>query len=157
MKETVKFDLLGNRRLEFDDETVAHITTEYYPVPLPGHLGVCHVATNKQLRYEDIHWIGRVRRRQWWALGVGLLFTALGTFWMITAIGDWGPFFISAGVIVVLGFLPLWLFMWGRPFLVIAAEGELISIPMDRKRRQVKRAIGLLQQSCPPERVLWEL
>lgn len=157
MAETVKFDLLGDRRLVFDTDAVTHITKEMYPIPLPGVLRAARVVTNQPIRYADVLWVGPFRRKQWWALIVGALFTLLGAFWMATSFGDWGPFAFGAVCFLLLGALPLWLFNRGRSFLAIASEQQVICIPMDRKKKQVRRALALLRDQLPTQGVRWEI
>jgi hypothetical protein len=78
MAETVKFDLLGDRRLVFGDDGVTHLTKEMYLIPLPGWMIATTVVTNRPIRYQDIHWVGPIRRKQWWALVMAVLFMPLG-------------------------------------------------------------------------------
>lgn len=151
MPETVKFDLLGDRRLVFDDEGVTHITKEMYAVPLPGYLAIATVVTDRPIRYRDIRRVEPIRRRQWWALALGAIFAPLGLFWMANEVGNWGPFGFGVVCLLLLGLFPLWLFFRGRTYLAIASEREVIVLPMDRKKKQVRRALVLLKRSVPPE------
>ena len=157
MTEIVKFDLMGYRRLVFDDVGVSHHSRELYPVPLPGALHVARVVTNRTIPYGEIHWIGSIRKRQWWGLAVGVPGMSLGLFWMAAYFGDWGPFAVSVGFCLLLGVVPLWVFLSGRRFLAIASASEVICLPMDRKRRQIRCAIDLLRAGCRHTHVAWEL
>jgi hypothetical protein len=154
--QVIKFDLLGQRRLVFDGTSVAYFADEIYPVPLPGYLGAVSIAKNDSLAFQDVTWIGVVRRRQWWMLGLGLFGVGLGVFWMCTNFPDAGPMAFSVGFTLLLGLLPLWFFKRGRPFLSIVAGPRAICIPMDRKRKQMRHAIEILEERCPPDRVRWE-
>jgi hypothetical protein len=53
-EETVKFDLLGQRRLVFGEDTVTHITNELYLVPLHGWTIGARIVNNRPLHYQDI-------------------------------------------------------------------------------------------------------
>ena len=55
------------------------------------------------------------------------------------------------------GIIPLWIFMQGRKFLAIASDKEVICFPMDRKKKQVRKAIELLKKYCPGNHVHWEV
>ena len=153
MAEVVKFDVMGYRRLEFDDGGVTHFSKELYPVPLPGLLGVCRVVTNRAIPFADVRWVGKIRKRQWWALGVGIVGTLLGLFWMVTIPWATGvrsahrPGFCYSSVSFRCGCL-----LADGSFLAIVSTDEMISLPMDRKRRQVSMAIDLLRKCCDHDR-----
>ena len=157
MAEVVKFDIMGYRRLEFDDDGVTHYSKELYPVPLPGFVAIPQVVTNRAIPFADVRWVGKIRKRQWWALGVGIVGTLLGLFWMAANWGDWGPFGVSVGFLLLIGLFPLSMFARGRVFLAVASNDEMISLPMDRKRRQVRMAIDLLRKYCDHDEVNWNL
>ena len=150
-QEVVRLDLLGDRRLVFGPDGVTHFTREIDPLPLPWI-----VTTNRPLAYRDIRWVGTVRKKPWWALVAAVLFLPLGLFWMAISFGDWGAFGFGAFVFLMLGVLPLGLFLRGRLFLAIASDFEVIGVPMDREKRQVRRALALLRQYCPGD-VRWDV
>ena len=151
----IKFDLLGQRRLVFDDNSVAYLADEIYPVPLPS-FGALSINTNESLSFQDISWIGLVRRRQWWALVLGLVGGGLGIFWVFVSWREIGPLLFSVVWFNLMGVLPLWLYKRGRPFLAVVAANRAICIPADRKRKQVRRALKILKERCPPDRIRWE-
>jgi hypothetical protein len=157
MQETVKFDLLGERRIVFTDEALTHITNETYLIPLPGDFIARTIVKDRPIRYDDIHRVGLVRRKQWWALVLGALFTSLGPTWIAGAWGDQGALIVTFAVLLLLGLFPLWLFVRGRPFLVIASGEHAICLPMDRQKRQVRRVIALLGESLKSRDVAWEM
>lgn len=155
-EQVVKFDLLGQRRLVFDEKSVTYLADEIYPVPLPGYLGAVRMAKNDSLDLQSVSWIGLVRRRQWWMLVLGVIGVALGIFWLTASWNDAGPMAFSLVWLFLLGLLPLSFFKRGRPFLSVVAGDRAICIPADRKGRQVRRAIEILKDRCPPDRVRWE-
>src|SRR5687767_4219421 len=84
MHEEIRFDLLGQRRLVFDDQGVTHITDEiYFVVPMPLVAFSYAVVTNVPILYRDIRWIGIVRKRQMWALALAVVFIPLALFFMV--------------------------------------------------------------------------
>lgn len=157
MADTVKFDWFGDRRLIFDEQSVTYITKERYPIPIPGLLGDAAITTNRPIAYRDIRRISRIRRRQAWALVMGLLFAPLGLLEMVVNLRDPGGFWVSAFVFLALGLFPLWLFKRGRSYLAIASEKQAICIPMDRKKKQLLRALTLLGNAPLPADVRWEI
>lgn len=157
MTETVKFDLMGFRRLVFDDEAVTYITTEMYPIPLPGHLAASSVVTNVPIRYRDIGWVGLIRRRQWWAFAFGVLFAPLGIFWMAQSLGNWGEFIGCTLFLLLFGVFPFWLFISGRSFVAISSHQQTICFPSDRKKKQVRRALELLRNRLDLNNVQWRI
>jgi hypothetical protein len=157
MPETVKFDILGDRRLIFDHCGVTYITKEMYAVPLPGWLFMTTIVTNRPIRYQDIRWVGPIRRKQWWALGLGVIFLPLGLFWMAAHFGNWSAFAVAVFTFVVLGMWPFWLFLQGRTFLAIASDKLVICFPMDRKKKQVRRALVLLKGLLASQDVRWDI
>jgi hypothetical protein len=101
--------------------------------------------------------VGPIRRKQWWALLVGILGTVFGLWSMYKSVGDWGPFAVGAVCFVLLGLFPLWLCIRGRSFLAIASEEQAICFPMDRKKKQVRRALALLKGLLPSGQVRWDI
>jgi hypothetical protein len=170
MREEIFFDLLGQRRLIFDDFAVTHLTDEIYfavPIPLPfADLILSYwVVTNRPIPYSAIQSIGVVRKRQWWALVMGLIFMPMWLFCLGAGVlpGDWSRSSTWAMAafgtlwLVLTGFFPLWLFYRGRPFLAIASAREVICFPMDRKKSKVRRAFALLKQHVKSPDVRWEI
>ncbi len=156
MREELRFDLMGQIRLVFDDEAVTWHTKEIWPIPLPYATVRLTFVRDQPIRYRDIRWVGSIRRRQKWTLPVAILGLLLGGLWTVGSWGDWGPFGFGAAVLVLLGLWPLGLFIRGRRFLAIASDTEAICFPSDRKKRKVRRAIELLKERCP-EAVRWHL
>lgn len=144
----IKFDLLGQRRLEFDDVGVTYSTNEIYPVPLPGLAAVVHWSNTGRLEYRDVEWIGIVKKRQWWALFLGIVVVALGAMGMVGNWGDWGAFGAVAGFTLLMGIGPLLMFYRGRPFLTIASNSNAISFPADRKKKKVLQAASEIRERC---------
>ena len=147
--ETIKFDLLGQRRLEFNATNVTYQTKEIYPVPLPGIVGIATSSTKGSIRLDDVRWIGLIKKRQLWALLTSILGFALGIPWVAIYFGDWGPFVACVGFLFVVGVFPLAIYLRGRKFLAIASEAEYIAFPADRKRKQVRKSLETLQKYCP--------
>lgn len=166
MREEIHFDLLGQRKLIFDDDGVAHFTDEIYfvvPIALPvAALGVSYsVVSNRLLRYDAIRSIGVVRKKQWWALTMGLLFCPLWLFCMGGSLTNnppvWGMVAVSAVFLLLSGVFPLWLFWRGRPFLCVATDKEAICVPMDRKVSKLRRAFAILKERVASPSVRWEI
>ena len=157
MADIVKFDWFGDRRLVFEEHSVTYVTKERYPLAIPGLLGDLAITTNRPIAFQDIRRISRVRRRQWWALVMGLLFAPLGLLQMGVNFRDPGGFCVSAFVFLALGVFPLWLFVRGRSYLAIASEKQAIFIPMDRKKKQLLRALTLLGNAPLPADVRWDV
>ena len=170
MNEELLFDIEGRRRLIFDDLSVTHYTDEIYfilPIPLPGiTVGAAYsVVTNRPILYSKIRSIGVVRKRQWWALVMGLFCAPMWLYCMgvgaftsdpKNALGG-GALAFFALWLVVTGLFPLWLFYRGRPFLAIASENEMICLPMDRKKANIRRAFAILKEKVTSPEVRWEL
>lgn len=147
--ETIKFDLLGQRRLEFDGASVSYQAKEFYPVALPGVSGIASSFTRGSIPLADVCWIGIILKRQWWALAAAIFGFALGIPWIVIYFGDWGPFAACVVFFVLFGLAPLAIFLRGRRFLAIASATEYIAFPADRKRKQVRKAVETLRKSCP--------
>ena len=157
--EKIKFDLLGHRRLLFDEEGVTYATDELYPVPLPLGVGTVKMSSEGRILYADVRWVGILRKKQWWALVMAFFGWGLGLFWIWATAreGDPGPIGFSVVFLVLFGMFPTWLFVQGRKFLAIASDSECISFPADRKRKQVRRALDSLRARCRHENVEWQL
>jgi hypothetical protein len=157
VRETVKFDLLGQRKLQFTDEAVWYYTEDMMVVPLPTLIVSAMQVRNRPIAYEAITWVGPIRKRSWGALVLGVLGAALGLYMMATNLKNSGALGVAAGIFLAMGVVPLWMFYQGRKFLAIASEREVICFPMDRKKKQVQRSIALLKQSCPGPHVRWDV
>jgi hypothetical protein len=170
MQEEVHFDLMGQRRLIFDDVAVTHFSDEIYfalPILLPGiGLGLGYsVVTQRPIAYRSIRLIGVIRKRQWWALVMGLILSPLWLWCLGGALvqGDWSDrqtWWIAGFCVVwlvITGIVPLWLFYRGRPFMVIASERDAICIPLDRIKQHLRRAFALLKMLATGPEVRWEL
>jgi hypothetical protein len=157
MQETIHLDLRGENHVDFDDDSLIHVLTDASAIAPTSTLHDRSIARNRRLRYSQIEWIGVIRLRQPWALVLAVLFLPLGCFWTFSNLGDWGPFSVGAVVLFLLGVLPLVVFVHGRPLLGIASSSHIIIIPMDRKKRRIRRILGLLAQTCTESAVRWEL
>jgi len=157
--EKIKFDLLGHRRLLFDEGGVTYATNKLYPVPLPLGVGTVKMSSEGRILYGDVRWVGILRKKQWWALVMAFFGWGLGLIWIWATAreGAPGPIGFSIGFLVLFGMLPTWLFVQGRKFLAIASDTKCISFPADRKRKQVRRAIDSLRARCCHENVEWQL
>ena len=71
VRETVKFDLLGDRKLQFTDEAVWWFTQDMLVVPLRSSIVTACRYRNKPIPYESITWVGHVTKRSPWALIFG--------------------------------------------------------------------------------------
>jgi hypothetical protein len=150
------FDLGGQLRLIFD-ETAVEWVDHSLSATVRGELKKRRIAKNERVPYEAVEWVGQIRIRQ---LGMALLgcpCTLLGLVWTVAYIGDWGPWAFSVVFLFLLGIWPLSLFFRGRRFLGIASAIQIIVIPLDRKKRQIRKILQVLDQVCPPPRVRWEL
>ena len=164
MNEQILLDSAGNRRLIFDDVGVTHFTDELFfilPVPLPfiGFSVLFSEVTNRPIPYAEVLSVGVVRQRQSWALIMGLICAPLWIYLMVASpfTGRW---WWSASCVLwflLMGLFPLWLFYRGRPFLAIASEQQVICVPMDRKKRQLRRAFALLKEQVTSPHVRWEI
>lgn len=155
----IKFDLMGQRRLEFGENALAWHTDEMYAAPLPGVFVHATIRSNVAIAYEDIDFVGITRKRQTWALVAGIVCGLLGLVWMAAYFGDWGPFAFSLVWFLLLGALPVWMWVRARPFLTIGsvARMQVISVPADRSRDAVAEAIETLRARLDGQRVLWKL
>lgn len=79
--ETVKFDLLGDRKLQFTDEAVWHFTLDALVIPLPSIIASGILVRNKPILYNDIKWVGPIKKKQWGMLVLGILGGTAGL-WM---------------------------------------------------------------------------
>jgi hypothetical protein len=158
VQETVNFDMLGDRKLQFTDDAVWYFTAEMMVVPLPAVIATGILVRNKPILYRDIKWVGPIMKRQWGMLALGILGFAAGLWWTLVTLqkGREG-LVVTLFVLVLFGIIPLWIFIQGRKFLAIASEKEVISFPMDRKKKQVRKAIELLKEYCPGGHVHWEV
>ena len=158
VRETVKFDILGDRKLQFTDDAVWYFTEEMMVVPLPAVIATGILVRNKPIVYRDIKWVGPIVKRQWGMLALGILGFAGGLFWTVVTLqkGREGVIFCLF-ILAFFGIIPLWIFIQGRRFLAIASDNEVISFPMDRKKKQVRKAIELLRKFCPGGHVHWEV
>ncbi len=167
MLEQINLDFTGARSLTFDDVSVTHFTDEIYfivPIPLLGLGATYSVVTNRAIPYSEIQSIGVVRKRQWWALVMGLIFAPMWL-WCMGAgafAGDpkefsWGMVAFCAVWLILTGLFPLWLFFRGRRFLAIASKTEVICFPMDRKKAQLRRAFAILKEKVTSPNVRWEI
>lgn len=149
--ETIKFDLLGYRKLEFDECTVTWRAKEIYPVPLPTGLDTVTMVTNQPIAYEDVVHIGPVKRRQYWTLILVAIGALLGAIWFPEYWGRWDAFAGCALFVGLIGVWPLVLFVLGRSYLLIASAQRAIVIPMDRKKKAIRRALEILRERCAPD------
>jgi hypothetical protein len=158
IQETVKFDILGDRQLQFTDEAVWYFTADMIPVPLPALIATGILVRNKPILYRDVKWVGSIRKKQWGMLALGIPGSALGLFWtaLTSSQREIGALVFAAVFLVLVGLIPLWIFIQGRQFLAIASEKEVICFPMDRKKKQVRKAIELVKKYCPGGHVRWE-
>ena len=81
VRETVKFDLLGDRQLQFTDEAVWYFTEEMMVVPLPAVIATGTLVRNKPILYRDVKWVGPIMKRQWGMLALAIPGSAAGL-WM---------------------------------------------------------------------------
>jgi len=150
VREVIKFDMLGEVRVEFDEVGVTyHATDKYFPVPSLLGMALTNLLS-RPIPYGNIRWIGCVRKRQWWALILGVaasLFAILGIIGSLRQPGGLVCFLVG---FLLLGVFPLWIFYQGRPFLVVRSDAEAFCIPMDRQKKQVRRVIDTLRATCPP-------
>ena len=152
MPETVKFSLFGERRLEFDELAVTWRAKERYPVPLPGHLLTATIRSETRIPYQRIVHVGTIRRRQGGMLAVALIGALLGAVWFPQYWGQWAAFAGCAFFVALIGVWPLYLFIVGRRYLLIASPEDAIVIPADRKKKQLGRALELLAERGVLER-----
>ena len=157
MRESIRFDTLGQIHVDFDDEYLIHVFRNTGIWIRPRLFAGRNLLINQPLAYERINWIGLARKRQLSLAIVGIPCCLMCLLWMIANWGDWGPFAISVVFGLVLGVLPLAFFVRGRAYLGIASQAEIIALPMDRSRKQIRRVLGLLALHCPGPTVQWSL
>jgi hypothetical protein len=157
VQETVNFDLLGDRQLQFTDEAVWYLTQEMMVVPLPAVIATGVLVRNKPILYRDIKWVGPIIKKQWGMLALGIPGSVAGLWMMVTNLKNGGALAVAAIILVLIGLIPLWVFIQGRQFLAIASDKEVICFPMDRKKKQVRKAIELVKKYCPGGNVHWEV
>jgi hypothetical protein len=156
VREVIKFDTLGEVRVEFGDIGVTyHATDKYFPVPTMLGMTLTNLLS-RPIPYGQIRWIGCVRKRQWWALVLGVSASFIAVLGLASTIREPGGLACFLVLLMLLGLFPLWLFYQGRPFLVVRSDGEAFAIPMDRMKKQVRRVIELLKTTCPPT-VFWNV
>jgi hypothetical protein len=157
VREKVKFDLLGDRQLQFTDDAVWYFTVDTLVVPLPSIIATGVLVRNKPILYRDVKWVGPIRKKQWGMLALGIPGSAAGL-WMLVANlhNGAGALIVAAFILVLCGVIPLWIFIQGRQFLAIASDNEVICFPMDRKKKQVRKAIELVKKYCNGGHVHWE-
>jgi hypothetical protein len=114
------------------------------------------LAWNRSIAYRDINWVGVIRRRQWGMLVLAAIFLPLGIFWSVTNVGNWGPMAVGLAVLLLMGIVPMAIFLRGRAFLGIAAPSAMIALPMDRHKKAIRRILGLLRQQAI-ESAVWQL
>jgi hypothetical protein len=91
-------------------------------------------------------------------LALGLAGGALGLGMLLPNLKEGGgAVVVSIIFLVLLGIIPLWIFVQRRKFLAIASDKEVICFPMDRKKKEVRRAIELMKKYCPGNQVRWEV
>jgi hypothetical protein len=147
--EEIFFDLQGYRRLVFDGSSVTYVAEELYVL--------FWKTAERLLPYRSIRSVGVLRKRQRWALLMGLLLTP---FWLFcigagTSSSEWGMIAFGAFWLLLTGVFPLWLFFRGRPFLSIASEKEVIHLPLDRHKPEMRRAISILRYFVTSPDVDW--
>jgi hypothetical protein len=158
VQETVKFDLLGERQLQFTDEAVWYLTQEMIIMPLPAFISTATFVRNKPILYRDVKWVGPIIKRQWGMLALGILGSAAGLWMTATNLNQGaGTLAFPVLILLLLGIIPIWVFIQGRKFLAIASEKEVICFPMDRKKKQVRKAIELVRKYCQSGQVRWEV
>jgi hypothetical protein len=84
VQETVKFDILGDRQLQFTDEAVWYLTQEMMVVPLPAVIATGILVRNKPILYRDVKWVGPIRKKQWGMLALGIPGGAAGLWMTLT-------------------------------------------------------------------------
>lgn len=149
--EEIFFDLQGCRRLVFDDSSVTYKAAEHYYL--------FWRTTERFIPYGAVRSVRVVRKRQWWALLMGLLLTP---FWLFcigagTSESHWGVVAIGTFWLLITGLLPLWLFFRGRPFLAIDSEKTVIRLPFDRHKMELWRAISILKYFVKSPNVDWRI
>lgn len=154
----VKFDWLGHRRIILDDNRITYKTNELYPVPLPGVIGVASLKSESSLKYDEVRWVGIVRKKPIWALVMATIGCGLGLFWTYASWRqrDVGALIASVSFLLLVGCLPAAIFFRGREFVTVASDSNYVAFPADRKRKQVRRALCCLKRRCPASRVRWE-
>jgi hypothetical protein len=157
------FDLRGELRLVFDETAVAWVDHSL-SAAVGGECLNRRITKNAPIAYGAVEWVGQTRVRQVGMAFLGFPCAVLGLVWTIAYIGDWGPWTASVAFLFLLGIWPLTLFYRGRRFLGIASATQIILIPMDRRKRQIRKILRLLRQVCPllrqvcpPPSVHWEL
>jgi hypothetical protein len=156
MKETIKFDLLGEKRLDFDYFGVTYTTNHSYPIPLPGHLGVT-IITNRPISYKSVRFVQRIMRRQRWALVMGVVFGLAVLYMIAKNLTDFGALVTDLILFFLFSALPLLIFFRGRSFLSLGSDREAFCIPMDRKKAKIRRAVELLQKTCTSPEIQWNV
>ena len=157
VQETVKFDLLGDRKLQFTDVAVWYFTEEMMVLPLPSVIATGTLVRNKPILYRDVKWVGPIRKKQWGMLALGLAGSAGAVHDdRRPAKRERGAYRCAhrAGAVRNHPALDL---RAGRKFLAIASDKDVICFPMDRKKKQVRKAIELMKKYCPGNHVHWEV
>jgi hypothetical protein len=157
VQERVKFDILGDRQLQFTDEAVWYLTQETMVVPLPAVIATGTLVRNKPILYRDVKWVGPIRKKQWGMLALAIPGGVAGLWMMVTNLHNGGALVVALIFLLLLGIIPLWIFIQGRQFLAIASDKEVICFPMDRQKKQVRKAIELVKKYCPGGHVHWEI
>jgi hypothetical protein len=156
MHVSFDLDLRGELRLVFDTASIEWVDRSLSAV-VRGDCLNRRITKNEPIPYDAVEWVGQVRIPQLGMALLGFPCTLLGLVWTVAYIGDWGPWAVSVVFLFLLGFWPLSLFFRGRRFLGIASATQIILMPLDRKKRQIRKILQVLDQLCPPPRVEWEL
>jgi hypothetical protein len=150
VQETVKFDILGDRQLQFTDEAVWYFTQEMMAVPLPAVIATGILVRNKPILYRDVKWVGPIRKKQWGMLALGIPGSAAGLWMTFTNLRQGGGALAVAVIILVLiGLIPLWIFIQGRQFLAIASDKEVICFPWTGRRSKFARRSNSSRSTAP--------
>lgn len=154
--ESVQLDLLGEQHIDFGETGLKVVAQGYSRLRLPDECKGRAIAWNLEMPYADIGWVGVVRRRQWEMLFPVILFLPLGLIWTVLSLGSWGPLGVSLTVLVLLGVVPLAVFLRGRAYVGIATRKHIFVLPADRGKKRLRRILGLLRQKLPAS-VPWEM
>ena len=150
LREVVHFDILGRNALYFTDKAVWHYTDDLTVPPLPSAIVSARWTKDKPFLYDEIRWIGAVKKRRPGLLILGVFGAAAGLFMIVRNFENSSNLVVAGTLLGLFGLVPLGIYFWGRSFLVVSTGREAFSIPMDRQKPQVRRTLALLKEYCPP-------
>lgn len=152
--ETIRLDLMGDSCLALDLESVSHIHRRAGG-SRPGRRRPSSAPTCRTVRYSEIGKVRTIKKRSWWIVPVGLLFSAWGLYYFLLSY-MWRPKLTGLFVFIVFGFIPLMRVVLGYRCLAIASVNQAIVFPLTGHTQQAAQAIAILKRVCAGRPISWD-